>query len=256
LDAEDPASAAEPRPNPSNAASPHGRTNAGQGTATASLAASDRAPAAAGRHSDGPIETAAALNPPTNPVPPPPSSVHAAPSETAALAPPPPQAAPPGPQSPNPQTSPPAVPAAQLGAAFVLAAAPRTGGAQPLLIRLAPVELGHVQVSIERPADAPARVVLAVERPDTLMLLMRDQPQLNRALDAAGVPPEGRTLQFNLGNPDPGQSNGGGGPGAGPNGGSGQFGGFAGNGGRHQDMPRQPPPPRGGWLRAGVDITA
>ena len=67
------------------------------------------------------------------------------------------------------------------------------------MIRLAPTELGHVQVRIERPADAPARVVLAVERPDTLMLLMRDQPQLNRALDAAGVPPDGRTLQFALG---------------------------------------------------------
>ena len=39
---------------------------------------------------------------------------------------------------------------------------------------------------------------LKVEKPDTLLLLLRDQPQLHRALDLAGVPSTQRTLQFHL----------------------------------------------------------
>jgi hypothetical protein len=76
-------------------------------------------------------------------------------------------------------------------------------GAQRLTLRLDPPELGHVQVRIDRSVDAPARVAIIVERADTLTLLLRDQPQLQRALDQAGVPADGRTITFHVATPDP-----------------------------------------------------
>ena len=69
---------------------------------------------------------------------------------------------------------------------------------QHLIIRLDPAELGRVQMSIERTPGGSARVELTVERADTLLLLLRDQPQLHYALDLAGVPAGDRTLQFHL----------------------------------------------------------
>ena len=72
---------------------------------------------------------------------------------------------------------------------------------QRLTLHLAPAELGAVQIGIERAPDGPAKVSLLVERPETLLLLMRDQPALHRALDAAGLPAEGRVLHFGLGQP-------------------------------------------------------
>jgi flagellar hook-length control protein FliK len=71
-------------------------------------------------------------------------------------------------------------------------------GTQRLTLRLDPPELGHVQIRIDRPADAPARVDITVERTETLTLLLRDQPQLQRALDQAGVPPDGRSVTFHV----------------------------------------------------------
>jgi hypothetical protein len=77
-------------------------------------------------------------------------------------------------------------------------------GAQRLTMRLQPPELGQVQVRIDRPTlDAPARVAITVERPETLTLLLRDQPQLQRALDQAGVPAEGRSVTFHVATPEP-----------------------------------------------------
>lgn len=76
--------------------------------------------------------------------------------------------------------------------------ASQDGAPQTLVIRLDPAELGRVQVYIERTADGLSRISLQAERPDTLQLLVRDQPQLHRALDLAGVSPDGRLLQFQL----------------------------------------------------------
>ena len=154
----------------------------------------------------------------------------------------------------------------QVAAAFVILAATRPGQAPPVVIRLAPAELGHVQLRIERTIDGPTHVVLAVERTDTLMLLMQDRPQLDSALTAAGLAPEGRTLQFSLFGGGGGTSGGlGGGPGTGPGSGPGTGGGAGGGGpggggfardqGGGQDS-RHSPPPRTTWLRAGIDITA
>jgi hypothetical protein len=77
-------------------------------------------------------------------------------------------------------------------------------GAQRLTMRLQPPELGQVQIRIDRPTlDTPARVAITVERPETLTLLLRDQPQLQRALDQAGVPAEGRSVTFHVATPEP-----------------------------------------------------
>ena len=165
--------------------------------------------------------------------------------------------------------------AEQLGAAFTAMASP--AGAGRVVVRLDPAELGRVQIGILRQADGPARIELLAERPDTLQLLMRDQPALHRALDLAGVPTEGRVLHFQLGaaetarDPTPApqpaaQAATGTGLGAGAGGQSG------GNGqapGRGQPQawsgppafgdrnPRLPPPSRAAYgSRPGVDITA
>ena len=87
--------------------------------------------------------------------------------------------------------------ASQVAPALVsLAHAP--DGAQRLTLRLDPPELGQVQIRIERPQDAPARVEITVERQETLTLLLRDQPQLQRALDQAGIPADGRSVTFHM----------------------------------------------------------
>jgi flagellar hook-length control protein FliK len=99
----------------------------------------------------------------------------------------------------NPQL---ASPAAQVAPALV-AMGHAPDGAQRLTMRLAPPELGQVEIRIDRPPDAPARVDITVEKTETLTLLLRDQPQLLRALDQAGVPPEGRSVTFHVVAPEP-----------------------------------------------------
>jgi flagellar hook-length control protein FliK len=142
-------------------------------------------------------------------------------------------------------------------------------GAQRLTMRLDPPELGHVQVRIDRPTDASARVEITVEKVETLTLLLRDQPQLQHALDLAGVPAEGRSVTFHVASPEPaprsepapapalavaaGGPSGDGSHGASRNGGQPE---------RHQSgatdagdtgfTPAAPP----GWARGGLDITA
>ena len=77
-------------------------------------------------------------------------------------------------------------------------------GAQRMTLRLEPPDLGHVEIRIDRTADAPAHVNITVERPETLILMLRDQPQLQRALDQAGVPPDGRSVTFHIATAEPG----------------------------------------------------
>ena len=76
-------------------------------------------------------------------------------------------------------------------------------GTQRLTMRLDPPELGRVRVRIDRPIDAPARVEITVEKVETLTLLLRDQQQLQHALDQAGVPAEGRSVTFHVASPEP-----------------------------------------------------
>ncbi len=142
-------------------------------------------------------------------------------------------------------------------------------GAQTLTVRLDPPELGHVQVKIDRSPDAPARVEIIVEKPETLNMLLRDQAQLQRALDQAGVPAEGRNVTFHVGTPEPSPRNDSGTAPV-PNT---IAGGFAGDGShgtarqhtrsgrRHHDATDDgggefTPINPSSWMRAGLDITA
>jgi len=82
----------------------------------------------------------------------------------------------------------------------------RGDGNHRLTMRLDPGELGQIEVVIDRPPGAPATVTLTVERPETLLRLMRDQDQLARALGQAGLGPEDRGLHFRLAPQDPPQA--------------------------------------------------
>lgn len=105
-------------------------------------------------------------------------------------------------QAANPMHAAPSLPTPdQLRPAFAAVAA--ATGPSHVIVRLDPAELGRLQVGILRQPDGPSRIELVAERPETLQLLMRDQPALHRALDLAGVPAEGRTLHFQVGSPDP-----------------------------------------------------
>ena len=183
----------------------------------------------------------------------------------------PPRAEPPRAEPPEaepPRTGAPG-PVAQLGAAFVSLPAARAGAAQTLVIRLDPLELGRVQIRVERGGDGPAQVSLAVERTDTLLLLMQDRPRLDQVLTQAGVPPEGRTLTFSLGDPQLG----GGAAGGAGDGHAGRGHGQPEHGGqRHAGAAPSNGAPWAGaawdgapsgaavqaraWRRAGIDITA
>jgi flagellar hook-length control protein FliK len=91
-----------------------------------------------------------------------------------------------------------ASPAEQIAPAL-LAITQGQDGVQRLTLRLHPAELGMVQVQIEQPKAGSATVAITAERPETLQMLMRDQPQLHRALDQAGVPSQGRSVEFHIG---------------------------------------------------------
>jgi flagellar hook-length control protein FliK len=132
-------------------------------------------------------------------------------------------------------------------------------GTQRLTLRLDPIELGHVQIRIDRAKDGPAEVSITVERPETLALLQRDQHQLHLALDQAGISPDGRQVTFHaapMAEPSSsGQSSGAsldaGGSGRGQPGARGQS-----SQGGGTSRPDSPTPIATGWLRAGLDITA
>ena len=161
----------------------------------------------------------------------------------------------------------PAAPAAQIAPALVsVIRAPN--GAQHLTVRLEPAELGQVEVHVDRSAGAPVRVDITVQRPETLSLLLRDQPQLQRALDQAGLPADGRSLTFHIAPPSPTTATASHGSGLASGAGGGSGGGtHPGFGGQHSGTPRWAPPANDRmadgtnptlvrWLRAGIDITA
>jgi flagellar hook-length control protein FliK len=103
--------------------------------------------------------------------------------------------------APPPQPSPrplPATPAQQLMPILVTLAGGQAGDAVSVTVTLEPVELGRVEISVRTEKDAHARVRVVAERAETLLLLLRDQASLERALAQAGVGAEGRTLSFDL----------------------------------------------------------
>ena len=70
-------------------------------------------------------------------------------------------------------------------------------GDEALTIALDPVELGRVEVSIGQGKEA-GQIRIMAERPETLALLQRDQRELDRALNQAGLSDMGRSLSFSL----------------------------------------------------------
>lgn len=161
-------------------------------------------------------------------------------------------------------------PMAQIAPALV-AVLKTADGAQQVTVRLDPVELGHVQIRIERAADGTAHVNISAERPETLQLLIRDEPRLREALHQAGLPADGGGMTFQVAAPEPvpaGASRSGGmadgarhdhaGAGGGQNGDPSRDRG-AGPDSHHPDSPHPDSPhrqPRSRWFRAGLDITA
>jgi flagellar hook-length control protein FliK len=103
-------------------------------------------------------------------------------------------------QAEAPRAPPQAAPARQVTPAVVAVAI--SGGGR-ISVTLEPVELGRVEISVERNNDKQQVMILA-ERPETLALLQRDQRELDRALTQAGLPAEGRALSFGLSSGDAG----------------------------------------------------
>jgi flagellar hook-length control protein FliK len=73
-----------------------------------------------------------------------------------------------------------------------------TAGVARLSLRLDPVELGSLDISVHTRADGSQAVHIAVERTDTLGLLQRDQGQLHAALERAGIQSQGPKLELQL----------------------------------------------------------
>jgi flagellar hook-length control protein FliK len=65
-------------------------------------------------------------------------------------------------------------------------------------IRLDPPDLGRIDVHLHVDRDGNVSSRLVVERPETLDLLRRDAPQLERALQQAGLKTADNALQFSL----------------------------------------------------------
>lgn len=77
-------------------------------------------------------------------------------------------------------------------------AAMAQGGASRFEIRLDPAELGRIDVRIEISKNGQVTSHLTVEKPETLAMLRLDSPQLQRALDDAGLKSGDGGLQFSL----------------------------------------------------------
>ena len=86
-------------------------------------------------------------------------------------------------------------PAEQLAPVLVSVAKDAAGGGH-IALHLRPPALGDLQITIERTPNAPTQVRIAAERPETLALLQRDTPHLQRALDQAGVARDSMTVTF------------------------------------------------------------
>jgi len=83
------------------------------------------------------------------------------------------------------------------GLALEIVASARSGKSR-FDIRLDPADLGRIDVRIDVDRNGQVTSHLTVEKPETLSLLRQDAPQLQRALDDAGVKTGDGGLQFSL----------------------------------------------------------
>ena len=97
-----------------------------------------------------------------------------------------------------------AAPASALGAAVPVAGLPiviaarAQAGVNQFDIRLDPPELGRIDVRLGVDANGQVTSHVTVDRPETLTLLQSQQPQLERALEQAGLRTADNGLQFSL----------------------------------------------------------
>jgi flagellar hook-length control protein FliK len=83
------------------------------------------------------------------------------------------------------------------GLAVEIAASVRSGKTR-FEIRLDPADLGRIDVRIDVDRNGQVTSHLTVEKPETLSMLQQDAPQLQRALDDAGLKTGSGGLQFSL----------------------------------------------------------
>jgi flagellar hook-length control protein FliK len=83
------------------------------------------------------------------------------------------------------------------GLALEIAASVKNGKSR-FEIRLDPPELGRIDVRIDIDRNGQVTSHLTVEKPETLSMLRQDAPQLQRALDDAGLKTGSGGLQFSL----------------------------------------------------------
>ncbi len=80
----------------------------------------------------------------------------------------------------------------------VAIAAKAQAGTNQFDIRLDPPELGGIDVHLEVDGDGQVTTHMTAERADTLQLLQNQQPQLEQALNQAGLKTGDNGLQFSL----------------------------------------------------------
>jgi flagellar hook-length control protein FliK len=83
------------------------------------------------------------------------------------------------------------------GLAVEIAASANSGKSR-FEIRLDPADLGRIDVRIDVDRNGQVTSHLTVEKPETLSMLRQDAPQLQRALDDAGLRTGNGGLQFSL----------------------------------------------------------
>jgi flagellar hook-length control protein FliK len=77
-------------------------------------------------------------------------------------------------------------------------AARAQAGSNQFDIRLDPPELGRIDVRLDVDSNGQVTSHVTVDRPETLTLLQSQQPQLERALEQAGLKTADNGLQFSL----------------------------------------------------------
>jgi len=91
-----------------------------------------------------------------------------------------------------------AMPRQLTGPITALASLPAAGAPRSVTVALHPIELGRVELTVEKRQDGRLAIGVAAERPETLVLLRADQAALDRALTQAGLPAENRSISFDL----------------------------------------------------------
>ncbi len=92
------------------------------------------------------------------------------------------------------------------GLAIEIAASARAGNSR-FEIRLDPAELGRIDVRLDVDRHGQVTSHLTVEKPETLAMLRQDAPQLQRALEDAGLKTGESSLQFSLRDQSSGNQN-------------------------------------------------